>query len=738
MKTRNLLSLFLASSCLLVSAPALADGILIPHLPNQPMRPIREMPNFAIKHHRVQVTIEDQVATTAVDQLFHNPSRQILEGTYLFPVPEGANISRFNMELDGKMQGAELLNADEARRIYEQIVRQRIDPGLLEYAGQNLYRARVFPIPAQGDKAMKLKYEQVLSQKSDLHHYRYGLGTEKFSSQNLQQAAITIDLKSKQPLKNIYSSSHDISVQRLSDYHAKISWEANNVKPDTDFDLYYSTSPDPIGATLMTYNPPGEDGYFMLLASPQVKWADQKPQPKEITFVVDTSGSMSGEKIEQTRDALIFNLNQLAPQDRFQLLPFSDAVRPFTPAPVAANASTVSKAIAEAKTLRATGGTDINSALLKALEKKPSEGLPMIVFLTDGDPTVGETNFQNILKNVQQQNKQNARLFVFGVGNDVNIPFLDKLSLQNYGSSEFVRPEENIEVKVSRLFSQIANPILSRLKLSYGSAQTQEVLPQTLPDFFKGSQLMVVGRYRQPGKHTVSLNGQVDGKSRSYNFQNMDFANGKTSHNFLPRLWASRKIGYLMDQIRLQGKNKELVEEVIRLSKQYGIITEFTSFLVREELDLRAPAASAPLLERAESKFNDSLEAEKGSWAISQSRNASKLQTQSAPAAANDWYGADGKKESVASQVKYIAQRAFYFKKGVWQDSLSADKLPELKVKAFSSLYFELARQKELMEILALGEQVEFVWRNNLITISSEGQTELSPKLKQQLKLQSK
>lgn len=735
MTTRTLLRLLLSSTCLLMSAPALADGILIPRPPDQTIRPIREIPNFAIKHHRVEVTIQDQLATTSVDQLFYNPSRQILEGTYLFPVPEGANISRFSMDIDGKMQGAELLNAEEARQIYEQIVRQRIDPGLLEYAGQNLYRARVFPIPAQGDKAIKLKYEQVLSQKADLHHYRYGLGTEKFSSQNLKQASITIDLKSKQPLKNIYSPSHDISVQRLSDNHAKISWEAANVKPDTDFELYYSTSPDPIGASLMTYNPPGEDGYFMLLASPQVKWEKEKPQPKAITFVVDTSGSMSGEKIEQTRDALIFNLNQLAPQDRFQLLPFSDGVRPFTPSLVPANSRAIQQAIAEAKNLLASGGTDINSAVLQALQNKPGEGLPMIVFLTDGDPTVGETNFQTILKNVKQQNKQNARLFVFGVGNDVNIPFLDKLSLQNYGSSEFVRPEENIEVKVSRLFSQIANPILSQLKLSYGSAQTQDILPQTLPDFFKGSQLMVVGRYRQAGKHTVTLNGQVNGQNRNYTFKNLDFASAQTDHQFLPRLWASRKIGYLMDQIRLQGNNKELVEEVIRLSKQYGIITEFTSFLVREELDLRAPAASAPLLERAESKFDDSLGAEKGAWAISQSRNANKLQNQSAPAAANDWLDAEGKTESVASQVKYIAQRAFYLKKGVWQDSLSADKLPILKVKTFGPLYFELARQKELMQILALGEQIEFVWRKHLITIGSEGQSELSPTLKQQLSL---
>lgn len=717
MKLVTSFSLGLMSTALL-AAPALADGFMLPSLRDEPIASRVELPNFTVRKHQVQVKIQNQVAKTQVHQIFYNPSRRDLEGTYLFPVPEGASVSAFEMDVNGQMAPAELLKAHNARRIYEEIVRRRIDPGLLEYAGRNLYRARVYPIPARGEKPMRLSYEQVIPAQEQLHHYRYGLSTEKFSQQPLQQASITVDIHSQQPLKNIYSPTHDISIQRLSETHARVSWEANQVKPDQDFDLYYSTSPDPVGATLLTYNPPGEDGYFMLLASPKVNWESEKTPAKNMTFVVDTSGSMSGKKIEQARQALVYNLQQLEQRDRFQLLSFSDAVRPFTPQAQRARPAEVSRAVSHARKLRATGGTDINSALLEALKGQQGAGVPMILFLTDGDPTVGETNFNQILKNVRAANGQGVRTFVFGVGFDVNIPFLEKLARENKGAAEFVRPEENIEVKVSRLFNQISHPILSDLKLSYGSVGTHDVMPRQLPDFFKGSQLMVVGRYSGQGRQRLRLSGQMNGKSHSFDFPHQDFVSGRSDYDFLPRLWATRKIGFLLDQIRLQGQQKELVEEVVRLSKRYGIITEYTSFLVRDDVDVRSEDPSPAMVREAEEYFNDSLQNEKGSHAISQSRNAANLQKKAAPG--KSYLDAEGKEQQI-TRVKYVAQRAFYQKNGVWQDSLPAEKLPVIQVKRYSPLYFELAQNKALAGILALGDRVEFVHQKHLIKVDKSG-----------------
>jgi Ca-activated chloride channel homolog len=718
-----------------LSLPAHADGLLLPHPPNQGIAPLREIPNFSIKYHRVNVEINHPLAHTQVDQVFHNASNRELEGTYLFPIPTGASLSQFAMDVDGKMTKAELLQADQARRIYEDIVRRRIDPGLLEYAGQNLFRARVYPIPAQGDKRIQLSYDQLLPTESALHTYRYTLSTEKFSATPLENVTLTVRLKTKTPLKSIYSPSHDLKITRQGEYAALVSYEASKVKPDADFELYYTTAEDPIGVSLLSYREGNQDGYFMLLGAPKVEWKQEQTAAKSMTFILDTSGSMAGDKIKQAKAALEYNLNQLSPQDSFHLISFSDTVEPFSNKPMPATSANIRKAIAHVQGLQATGGTDIDSALQNAFKhlNGPKE-LNMIVFLTDGDPTVGETNLNTILNKARLSNKSQARLFVFGVGFDVNIPFLDKLSQENKGSSEYVRPEENIEIKVSNLFSRISHPILANLKLGFGSASIYDLYPRELPDMFKGSQLVLVGRYRQPGPVTVSLSGLLQGQAKSFSYSGQNLSKDKTAHSFLPRLWATRKIGFLLDQIRLKGKNKELVEEVIRLSKQYGIITEYTSFLVRDDVDVRRPAASAPMMEEADGYLERSLGEAKGSWAISQSRNAQKMQQNAAPATANSYYDQAGQEQQI-SQVRYIGQKSFYQKKGIWQDAAVADKLPRLQIKHFSELYFALAQKPELRKILALGPELEFVYAGQLIQIGPQGKEKLTVDLQKKLQL---
>lgn len=723
----TLYGLILALIAVGIITPAQADGIFIPP---------RNIPNFAIKYHRVNVDINQQVAITTVDQAFRSMSNQQLEATYIFPIPDGASMSKFSMDVDGKMTPAQLLQADEARRIYEEIVRQRIDPGLLEYMGQNLFKARIFPILPYGEKQVKLRYEEVLKQSHQMHEYRYTLSTEKFSAKPLENVVITVKLKTLQPLKNIYSPTHDVSIRKLDDHTAQVSYEAKNIKPDTDFRLYYTTSPDPVGVTVLSYKEAGENGYFMLLASPKVEWEKQKSLPKNVTFVLDTSGSMAGEKFQQAQAALNFCLKQLQPQDRFQLISFSDMAEPLFKQSEPATPVNVQKALKRVKDLEATGGTNIDESLLMALKNhRSSQDVNMIVFLTDGDPTVGETVPEKILDHLRASNQSKTRIFVFGVGFDVNIHFLDKMSLQNKGSSEYVRPEENIEAKVSHLYTSISHPILTDLQLDYGAVEALEIMPTTLPDFFKGSQLVVTGRYRKAGNTTIQLRGKVQQENRIYPFPNQTFSSQETQFDFLPRIWASRKIGFLLDQIRLKGQNKELIAEVVRLSKKYGIITEYTSFLVREDVAVTggAPGNDDRLMAEAREELDKKVTKEHGSSAISQSRN---LQTQQAQAAApsNRYYDEAGQEQTV-TQVRYIAQRAFYQKKGVWQDVNLVDKMSRIAVQQFGQTYFALARQPQVREILALGGQVEFVWQGNVVVIGSTGADDLTPELKGKLKL---
>jgi Ca-activated chloride channel family protein len=296
-------ALVIVAMLLIPTAPALADGIIIPEPP--PDVPIIDVPFLTIKYHRVNVTIDDQVATTHVDQVFVNEGRYEVEGTYIFPLPEGATISEFAMWVDGERIEGQVLERDEARRIYEDIVRRRRDPALLEYVGRDAFQASIYPIPPGGESRIELEYSEVLAMDNGLVEYVYPLNTEKFSPRPLEEVVVNVTLKSDEPLKAIYSPSHDVDIVRRGDYNATIGYEEYDVKPDRDFTLYYTVSAEDVGLNLLSYKPDRSgDGFFLLLAAPKVEVDSQRVIAKDVILVLDVSGSMEGEKIEQAREAL--------------------------------------------------------------------------------------------------------------------------------------------------------------------------------------------------------------------------------------------------------------------------------------------------------------------------------------------------------------------------------------------------------------------------------------------------
>jgi Ca-activated chloride channel family protein len=286
-------------------SPVRADGLIIvdeaywqpiprhPH-PHPWPRPLPHPPRpyapLEVVYHHVNVKIDGQIATTSVDQEFYNPNNQRLEGTYLFPIPRGAQIDKFTMDIGGKMVEAELLPAAKARKIYEDIVRKMKDPALLEYADRDVFKVRVYPIEPRSKKRIKLSYSQVLKSDGGLVNYTYPLNTEKFSAAPLKNVSVKVELTSDHPLKSIYSPSHAVEIKRHGSLRATVGFEANDVKPDTDFALYFAPEKDEVGVNLLTYKTGGEDGYFLLLASPGVDSKDKRIVPKDVAFVLDTSG----------------------------------------------------------------------------------------------------------------------------------------------------------------------------------------------------------------------------------------------------------------------------------------------------------------------------------------------------------------------------------------------------------------------------------------------------------------
>jgi Ca-activated chloride channel family protein len=702
---------------LLLSAAAWADGFIIP-LPPRPGDPFP--PSLSIKYHHVDIKIDNQVAQTSVDQIFLNNYHRDIEGTYIFPIPADASISKFSMFVAGEEIKGKILDKDEARRIYQDIVRRKRDPALLEYFKDGMFKASVYPIPAHGETRIKLYYSEVLRLNGGICGYRYTLNTEKFSKDPLQSVKVNVDINSKTPIKSIYSPSHNIKIDKRDDYRARITYVEENTRPDKDFLLYYTVSEKDIGFDLLPFEDQEHQGYFLAMISPQVEVAADKTSSKNIIFILDTSGSMKGEKIRQAKSALSFCLNSLNGRDRFSVIDFDDEIASFKPGLIRAEQESVREALSFVDKCEAEGGTNINDALTTGLRQiEDADGASFIIFLTDGLPTVGQTDINTILANVKDANRSSTRVFVFGVGYDVNTRLLDRLAQDNHATSDYVRPSEDIEVKVSSFYKKVSHPILTDIELSFGSVEAYELYPKELPDIFKGSQLLVLGKYKSAGRDRATLSGSAEGTTRRFSYD-VDFSSDD-ENDFIPRLWATRRIGYLVDQLRLHGQNKELVDEVVSLSKKFGIITEYTSFLVDADYRLAAHELAPQAQERLMESSRDVV----GAGAVDRAKKSQAYVV--APVAPRGYLDAEGKEQRL-SKIVPIGNRTFFNKNGLWVDSEYEGKIEAVKVQRFSEAYFKLLSSvPEIGAFYALGDEVIFFLHGKPIHISDEGKTDFTP-----------
>lgn len=547
--------------------------------------------SFEIREVGVDAQVRNQAAEVQVSQTFHNPGSTQLEAEFFFPLPEDGAVQDFVLMVDGRELTGRLMNKDEARRIYEEIVRTKRDPALLEYMGRGLYRTSVFPIPPGADRKLTMKYTQLCKRDRDVIEFSYPLSTQKFTSKPIQRLSIRASIESKDSIKSVYCPSDDVRIDRSGDHEARISMERTNVIPTSDFRMVYTLAEGAIGASVVSYRPSaGDDGYFLLLASPEVKAPDAKPLPKTVIFVLDRSGSMAGKKIEQARRALKSVLNNLRDDDLFNIVVYDNAVETFRPELERFTSRTREEAERYVDNIREGGGTNIDEALTSALGLIRDHSRPnYLLFLTDGLPTAGEVRELSIADHCRKNNTQKARIFSFGVGFDVNARLLDRLSAGNSGTSEYVRPDEDIETHVARFYSKMSSPVLTDLRIEFTGTDVNRTYPRDLPDLFEGGQIVWVGRYRQPGRTTLKVTGRIADESRTFEFPaELADSDRGSGHNFVERIWAVRRIGYLIDQIDLSGQNKELVDELVSLSTKYGIMTPYTSFLADERVQLHA------------------------------------------------------------------------------------------------------------------------------------------------------
>ena len=716
---RSLVTVAIAIVLLSLARPVLADGIIIPEPPPLPEPVPLDESWLTIRYHRVTVTIEDQVAVTHVEQEFLNECDWEVEGTYVFPLPEGAAVSEFVMWVDGKPVEGEILPADEARQIYEDIVRRRRDPALLEYVGRNAVQARIFPIPPGGSRKIELEYSQVLPVENGLVRYVYPLETEKFSARPLEEVSVHVEIRSPAPIRAVYSPTHQdrVYIERDGDYRAIVGYEEYDVLPEDDFELVYTVSQEEVGLNLLTYREPPDDGFFLLLVAPTVEVEEEQVIPRDIILVLDTSGSMEGEKIKQAKEALVYVLEHLNEEDRFSVIAFSTGLRQY--ARGLRPASEAHEAAAWVRRLEAVGGTDINRALLEALAQTDPERPTVLIFLTDGLPTEGVTEVEQILANVEAAAPDNVRLFPFGVGDDVNTVLLDTLAEQHRGATGYVRPHERIDEEISAFYAKISTPVLANIELDFGDVLVEDTYPYSLPDLFAGTQLILVGRYRDSGATRITLTGEVNGERREFVYEGTFRPAG--GEDFIPRLWATRKIGHLLTQIRLHGERREWVDAIIELSVRYGIITPYTSFLIEEE-DVLTDAGRDEAAERFMAMPT----------ASAVGAPAAEMADEQAQMRGAESVGGGAMPEEAAQVVRLVGSKTFVLQDGVWTDTtFDPSRMTTVQVGFGSEAYFDLLTARpEWGAYFALGERVIFVAEGTAYEVveGEGGPVEIPPK----------
>ena len=719
--------------------PAYAQGWIEP-LPGRPI-PIGA---WAVEktRSRVRVTVAGRVASVVLTEWFRNHGDRVAEGEYLYPLPGEASFSGFSIWQGEQELRGEMMDRDRARAIYEEIVRRRADPALIELAGYGLLRARVFPIDPGQERKVELRYTQLLARSGDAIHFRYAGGVRSGGmgrpgravppgGERLTRSAERVATDFRMVVEDAdafldpFSPTHGLD-QELRDGRLVVELKEELAG---ELSVFLPLARDRVGLTVATHRPPGEAGYVMFTLTPGRQ--DAPGEPRDVTVVVDVSGSMAGEKIRQARAALVTLLGTLEERDRFRLLSFSNSWRAQSEELQQADQANVREATAWVERLEADGGTNIEAALREAFRVAPGEGqLPVAIFLTDGLPTVGERDPERIAASAENDRGQ-ARVFAFGLGHDVNTHLLDRLSAAARGTTDYVQAGESVERAMSLLTAKISHPVLTDLEIDGAPVRLREIYPVNLPDLFAGQELVLLARYEGEGEGEIGVTGGRAGGIERFAAR-AAFPRRGDGNGYLPRLWASRKLGHLTRQVWLEGPTPSLVDEIKETALRYGLPSEYTAYLVEEpELIARGGRGGRGLREaagfRAAAPPAGPARAQ-GAGAVAAALRARMMRDVSKASEVDAVAGVLQARAEAEPGVRGVGGRLFQEKDGVWIEPTSSDPIPLVTVKLFSSAWFDLlAALPELAPAARELGRLEMTGAGVRLRVDSEGLDQLSP-----------
>lgn len=679
------------------------------------------------------ITIVDGIATTTLTFEVGSQSAGPQEAELLIPVPRGAVVRGFAFEPSSGARSAdaayEVLARDSAAATYRAIVEQLRDPALLEFAGAQLIRSSVFPVDAGNTQAVRLTYEEVLA--SDGERLDYVLPRSEAIGYAVPWT-IDVEVRSQTPIVDVYSPTHGLRAETSERHHREL---AVTTRPDGRLEpgplrLSILGGAGTVATTLfMSQSRDGQGGYFLALAGVGEAPRHEDLPPREVTLVIDRSGSMGGQKFDQAIAAARQVLEGLEFGEAIQIIDYAADVERFAPAPVIKTRANLGALRGYLDGLRANGGTNLDGALQTALAADVTEGfLPVVLFLTDGLPTEGEAREHVIRDRAMEGNVHGRRIFTFGVGYDVNASLLDAIADRSRGRATYVAPAENVEVAIAGVFEDLSGPVLTDLAFEVTGSDgvedvrlVRDVYPGILPDIYEGDRLLLVGRYTEPRSATFRISG-TSASGRITHALEVDFAKAQHSNGFVPRLWAMRRIAALEDSIRQAGANpaalaslqddpqfQETVAEMLRLGTEYGVLTDSTSFLAREGTKLGDAGA---LLATACALSCDNNRARSGASGVAQQSNIVSNRGQAWVNSSNTLY--DVKGEAVTNDGAQTIQGRTYFRRGArWTaGALALDEASQAKpddeviigTPAYATLCEELLRSGRAAELTLEGE----------------------------------
>lgn len=570
---------------LLLSGNALATGALF----SRPRWSQQEYDKMWIKSMDISIDINQQIAVTHVDQTFYNELNTSVEAIYIFPLPENAMITELVYWVNDVRYVAEIREHQDAVNAYNKRLQQWLDPALLEYLGNNLFRLSIAPINPLSNVRTEITYVEPLSYDLGVVEYQFQLNTLQLSSKPLETVSLMLDAKSNTPYKSFSSPSHQNStatrIEELSENHYKLVYGDENFYPNKDLIVRFETARDDVDFQVLTYTPAeedsfGTDNFYTMWITPPDEITQEEIIPKNIVFTADVSSSMEGERLAQLKETLDSFLDLLQPHDQFNIVTFGTFVETFKPDLVSASESNIASAHTFVHNLFALGLTNIDEALLTSLGHSYQDTTSNnMIFLTDGKPTWGETDVNKILENTGQANQSDVRIFSFGIGSEINRSFLTSLSTGNHGYAKFIASDDSIALVVQDHFKRISKPILRDIRVKMDGLDAWDTYPKVLGDLYWGSQLVQLGLYRNSGPINVSLKGYYRSDSVTYS-KTINFPDTVGGHRFVPRLWAKAKINNLLQMIETYGETDELVNQVIDLSLRFQVLTKYTAFYI--------------------------------------------------------------------------------------------------------------------------------------------------------------